>query len=69
VSGITLSPYTGAAADILPYNAAGVPQARTLNLQATGFDVDGTPCWFVLEGADLIGIYYSEAEAQAAQAQ
>ena len=31
----------------------------------TGFDVDGAPCWFVLEGADLIGIYYSEAEAQA----
>lgn len=35
----------------------------------TGFDLDGTPCWFVLEGADLIGIYYSEAEAQAVQAQ
>jgi len=31
----------------------------------SGKDLDGTPCWFVLEGADLIGIYYSEAEAQA----
>lgn len=29
----------------------------------TGTDLAGTPCWFVLEGADLIGIYYSEAEA------
>ena len=35
----------------------------------TGFDLDETPCWFVLDGADLIGIYYSEAEAQAVQAQ
>lgn len=31
----------------------------------TGFDLDGIPCWFVLDGANLIGIYYSEAEAQA----
>lgn len=32
----------------------------------SGRDLDGTPCWFVLEGADLLGIYYSEAEAIAA---
>jgi len=32
----------------------------------SGTSLDGTPCWFVLEGADLLGIYYSEAEAQAA---
>jgi hypothetical protein len=29
-----------------------------------GKDLDGNPCWFVLEGADLVGIYYSETEAQ-----
>ncbi len=32
----------------------------------TGIDLDGNPCWFVLEGADLVGIYYSEAEANSA---
>ena len=32
----------------------------------TGNDLDGTPCWFVLDGANLIGIYYSEAEANSA---
>jgi len=37
VSGITLAPYTGIAALQLPYTSAGVPQERTLNLQATGF--------------------------------
>ncbi len=31
-----------------------------------GKDLNGTPCWFVLEGADLIGIYYSDAEANSA---
>jgi hypothetical protein len=29
-----------------------------------GIDKDGNICWFVLEGADLIGIYYSLEEAQ-----
>lgn len=32
----------------------------------TGFDLDGTQCWFVLEGANLIGLYYTEADARAA---
>lgn len=29
-----------------------------------GVDINGNPCWFVLEDADLIGIYntYQEAE-------
>jgi hypothetical protein len=28
-----------------------------------GKDKDGNQCWFVLNGADLIGIYYSIEEA------
>jgi hypothetical protein len=27
-------------------------------------DVNGTQCWFILENADLIGIYYSLEEAE-----
>jgi hypothetical protein len=30
----------------------------------TGIDKDGVECWFVLENADLIGIYYTLEEAQ-----
>jgi hypothetical protein len=29
-----------------------------------GFDVEGVECWFVLEDADLKGIYYSLEEAE-----
>ena len=29
-----------------------------------GIDKDGTQCWFVLDGADLIGMYYTLQEAQ-----
>jgi hypothetical protein len=29
-----------------------------------GIDKDSTQCWFVLDGADLIGIYYTLEEAQ-----
>lgn len=29
-----------------------------------GIDKDGIQCWFVLDGADLIGIYYTLNEAQ-----
>jgi hypothetical protein len=29
-----------------------------------GKDMNGTECWFVLEGAELIGIYYTEEEAK-----
>lgn len=29
-----------------------------------GIDKDGVPCWFVLDGADFIGIYYTLEEAQ-----
>ena len=29
-----------------------------------GIDKDGTQCWFVLDGADLIGIYYTLQEAK-----
>lgn len=28
-----------------------------------GIDKDGNKCWFVLNGAELIGIYYSQEEA------
>ncbi len=28
-----------------------------------GKDINGNTCWFVLEGAELIGIYYTEEEA------
>jgi hypothetical protein len=29
-----------------------------------GTDKDGTQCWFVLNGADLIGIFYTLEEAE-----
>jgi hypothetical protein len=29
-----------------------------------GIDKDGTQCWFVLDDADLIGIFYTLEEAQ-----
>lgn len=29
-----------------------------------GVDKDGIQCWFVLNGADFIGIYYTLLEAQ-----
>lgn len=29
-----------------------------------GIDKDGLQCWFALDGADLIGIYYTLQEAQ-----
>jgi len=29
-----------------------------------GKDKDGVQCWFVLDGADLVGIYYTLIEAQ-----
>ena len=29
-----------------------------------GTDKDGLQCWFVLDGADLVGIYYTLIEAQ-----
>lgn len=29
-----------------------------------GKDLEGSPCWFVLEGANLIGIYTTLQEAQ-----
>ena len=29
-----------------------------------GIDKDGIQCWFVLNGADLVGIYYSYNDAQ-----
>lgn len=28
-----------------------------------GIDKDGVECWFVLEKANLVGVYYTEAEA------
>lgn len=28
-----------------------------------GIDKNGNDCWFVLNGADLIGIYYTHEEA------
>ena len=28
-----------------------------------GIDKEGVQCWFVLEDANLIGMYYSEQEA------
>lgn len=31
-----------------------------------GIDKDGEQCWFVLDGADLVGIYYTLLEAQTA---
>lgn len=30
-----------------------------------GVDTENNTIWFVLEGAELIGIYYTEEEAQA----
>ena len=30
----------------------------------TGIDLEGRPCWFVLEGAHLMGVFSSEEEAQ-----
>jgi len=30
-----------------------------------GIDLDNNPCWFVLENADLIGIFYTQEEAEA----
>lgn len=29
-----------------------------------GIDTEGKQCWFVLDGANLIGIYYTLQEAQ-----
>lgn len=29
-----------------------------------GIDKEGVQCWFVLEDANLIGIYYTEQEAK-----
>lgn len=29
-----------------------------------GIDKDGVQCWFVLEDANLIGIFYTQAEAE-----
>lgn len=29
-----------------------------------GVDKDNTQCWFVLDGADLIGIYYTLEESE-----
>ena len=29
-----------------------------------GIDIDGTQCWFVLEDAELVGIYYSLEEVE-----
>lgn len=29
-----------------------------------GKDVNGNKCWFVLDGADLVGIFYTLTEAQ-----
>ena len=29
-----------------------------------GIDKDGTQCWFILEGAELIGIYSTREEAE-----
>jgi len=29
-----------------------------------GIDKDGVECWFVLDGANLVGIYYTLEEAQ-----
>lgn len=29
-----------------------------------GLDKDGIKCWFILDNADLIGIYYTQEEAQ-----
>ena len=29
-----------------------------------GIDKDGTQCWFVLEDANFVGIFYTEGEAQ-----
>lgn len=29
-----------------------------------GFDKDNIECWFVLNGADLIGLYYTYEEAK-----
>jgi len=29
-----------------------------------GIDLNGTICWFVLENADLIGIFYTLEEAE-----
>lgn len=29
-----------------------------------GIDIDGNQCWFVLQDAELVGIYYSMEEAE-----
>jgi len=29
-----------------------------------GIDKDGITCWFVLDGPDLVGMYYTLEEAQ-----
>ena len=29
-----------------------------------GIDIDGNQCWFVLEDAELVGIYYSLEEVE-----
>jgi hypothetical protein len=29
-----------------------------------GIDKDGIQCWFVLDGADFVGIFYTLEEAQ-----
>jgi hypothetical protein len=29
-----------------------------------GIDIEGTQCWFVLENAELVGVYYSLEEAE-----
>jgi hypothetical protein len=63
VSNIPLTPFIGTAAQQLPYTSAGVPQVRTLNLQAAGFDADGS--WLGLTTniqpyiANLAGVDYT----------
>ena len=34
-----------------------------------GFDMYGVPCWYVLQEANLLGIYYNEEEALQAKEQ
>lgn len=63
VSDIPLTPFIGTTAQQLPYDAAGNPQQRTLNLQEAGFDADGN--WLELTTniqpriANLAGVNYA----------